>query len=316
MAMTYNNQENLVTHQKKNSCVAVIVTYNRKDLLCESVSALLSQTVPCDIIIVDNASKDGTSEYLLTLRDPRIIKYNTGSNLGGAGGFAFGIEMAQLLDYKYIWVMDDDAIPRIDALASLLNKAEMINDDFSYLASLVYWTDDYLFRMNVPCTTYSYKEELRIIDLLSKKKIIPIHNASFVGCFINNIKCINAGLPISEFFIYGDDLEYTSRLNEFGEAYLDLDSVIIHKAPSNTGADIVTAPRERIERFFYQSRNGIYMARKEHRVLYRLCKVVSRAIKILLKSPDCKYERLRVLFKGTLAGLSFNPQIRYVGKKE
>ena len=75
------------------------------------------------------------------------------------------------------------------------------------------------------------------------------------------------GLPISEFFIYGDDQEYTARLRKLAPAYLDFDSVIVHKAPSNKGADVVSADETRIERFFYQARNGMYIARKNGKVV-------------------------------------------------
>ena len=48
---------------KRIACV--IVTYNRLDLLKECVDACLNQTVKfSDIIIVNNASTDGTSKYL------------------------------------------------------------------------------------------------------------------------------------------------------------------------------------------------------------------------------------------------------------
>ena len=77
-------------------------------------------------------------------------------------------------------------------------------------------------------------------------------------------------MPISEFFIYGDDQEYTARLRKLAPAYLDFDSVIVHKSPSNKGADVASADETRIDRFFYQARNGMYIARKNGKVGRRL----------------------------------------------
>lgn len=297
-----------------NKSAAIVVTYNRLQLLKENLNALRNQSEPCDIIVINNASTDETETYVLSMCkiDNRIIYHNTGKNLGGAGGFAFGIKVATDAGYRYIWIMDDDSIPMKDALKSLQNKAALIDDQFSFMASTVYWTNGKLFRMNTPHVQWGKENELCYIQLLSEKKIVPIQDASFVGCFVNIKYVHKVGLPISEFFIYGDDIEYTSRLSKEEKAYLDLDSIIIHKAPSNTGADIVSAPKDRLERFYYQSRNGIYIARREGRVLKRIIRVLNRMIRIIIKSPDSKFARICILLKGTLAGFIFNPSIQFV----
>ena len=77
-----------------NKTCAVVVTYNRKTLLEQAVKCLLQQTCPCDILIVDNASTDGTNELINTFTDQRISYYNTGKNIGGAGGFNIGMKKA------------------------------------------------------------------------------------------------------------------------------------------------------------------------------------------------------------------------------
>ncbi len=295
-----------------NKCAIIVVTYNRKKLLQENLLSLLSQTYKdFSIFVVDNASNDGTDDAVRSIKDDRIIYFNTGKNLGGAGGFTFGLKEVLRKGYKYAWIMDDDSIPNKDALESLISKAELINDDFSYIASLVYWTDNKLFSMNIPTINYKSKMDVKF-DLISKYKIVPIETASFVGCFINLNIAEKVGLPVSEFFIYGDDVEYTLRLKKCKEAYLDLDSVIIHKAPSNKGADIVTADETRIQRFYYQSRNGVYIARKNNQRLRRLLTIGSRMIKILRYAPNYKLKRIWILIKGSFAGVFFNPKIEYI----
>ena len=97
--------------------VAIVVTYNRRDLLIECVNALLNQTEQVDIMVIDNASTDGTEGALQGYRDQKHVQYiNTGKNLGGAGGFNFGIRKAYEQGYKYFWIMDDDTIPAENAL--------------------------------------------------------------------------------------------------------------------------------------------------------------------------------------------------------
>ena len=101
---------------------AVVLTFNRKALLLECLRALLGQTRPVDrVIVVDNASSDGTTKLLRAEGLLERVEYvRLERNLGGAGGFHRGMEEARRGDWDWIWVMDDDAEPRPDALERLL----------------------------------------------------------------------------------------------------------------------------------------------------------------------------------------------------
>ena len=78
-----------------NAVTAVVVTYNRLALLQQCLAALCAQTVRSfTVLVVDNASTDGTADYLKTLDMPGLVCRNPGKNLGGAGGFAYGIRAA------------------------------------------------------------------------------------------------------------------------------------------------------------------------------------------------------------------------------
>lgn len=84
-----------------NRTAALIVTYNRKELLTQCIEALLE--MPCDIIVIDNASTDGTEATLSSFIGSGQISYhNTGANLGGAGGFNFAIKTALKQGYEYM----------------------------------------------------------------------------------------------------------------------------------------------------------------------------------------------------------------------
>ncbi len=297
-------------------CADIVVTYNRKKMLKENINALLFQTYERhDIIIVDNGSTDGTAELVKNFQDKRIKYFNTGKNLGGAGGFSYGVKLAIEHGYQYAWLMDDDSIPNKDALESLIYKSKNINNNFSFLASLVYWTDGKIFPMNAPNCNFNHVIEMQY-DMIRRNKLIPINNCSFVGCFVNLNIASKVGLPISEFFIYGDDIEYTKRLRGINQAYLDLDSVIVHKAPSNSGADIVTADQSRISRFFYQSRNGMYIARKNRKIHERIIVVLKRARRVVLYSETHKILRLWMLLKGTFSGMFFNPEVEFADRSK
>ena len=116
---------------------ATVITYNRKALLAECVKALLCQSVSCDIIIIDNASTDGTGEMVRAIVDPRISYINTGSNLGGAGGFNYGMRKAVEAGYDYGWLMDDDTIVKGEAnIPSLIHNIEKVFYDVDVKANI------------------------------------------------------------------------------------------------------------------------------------------------------------------------------------
>ena len=287
-------------------CADVVVTYNRKELLAENIAALIAQSYrDHDILIIDNASTDGTFDTVSSFGDTRVKYFNTGANLGGAGGFAFGIRKAIEAGYKYAWIMDDDAIPEKNALQSLIEKAAAIDNDFSFIASNILWKDGSAAVMNSPAV------ESKDLSGYANSAFRPVKTCSFVGCLINLEKAVETALPVSEFFIYGDDVEYTGRLRSVAPAFQDLDSIIIHKTPSNTGIDIARDSEARIERYYYQARNEMYTARKNKRVFPQLFTIMKRTAKILLVSDNNKGKRIGVLLKGTKDGLSFDPELQY-----
>ena len=132
----------------------LVVTYNRKKYLKENIEAVLNQSYSnLNLIICDNNSTDGTGELIekYMARDKRIKYFNTGENLGGAGGFNYGLKYIYGQEYDYCWIMDDDAVPEKDALKSLTESADRLPiHAFSFLASTVLWTDDTPCYMNKP----------------------------------------------------------------------------------------------------------------------------------------------------------------------
>ena len=94
-----------------------IFTYNRLELLKECVKQVLSQTGPFSYIcIVDNHSTDGTPEYLDQLASqseaalsgrskPEFHILHLPENIGGAGGFAKGLENLAKTDCDWILIM-------------------------------------------------------------------------------------------------------------------------------------------------------------------------------------------------------------------
>ena len=220
----------------KKKINAIVVTYNRKKLLLECIEALLKQTYPVTMItIIDNASTDNTQEFLEEkgyLNNQRINYIKLPQNTGGAGGFFEGIRKTKDLGYDYAWIMDDDVIVKEDSLEKLIDGAKKLRNldqKVSFLASTVY--GEKKEPMNVPeidtePTENGYSDWYKYLN----NGVIPIKSATFVSLLIDYDAINKVGLPCKDYFIWGDDTEYTLRLTRFfGKAYLIGDSIVIHK---------------------------------------------------------------------------------------
>lgn len=292
-----------------NSVAAIVVTYNRKALLGECVDCLMRQTPnPPDILVIDNASTDGTGEALAPLIDSGAIRYeNTGRNLGGAGGFQHGMRRAVELGYEYLWVMDDDAMPSQTALSALMDAARALGD-FGFLSSRALWTDGTVCRMN-------RQRDLKMNNIADySQKRVPCGAATFVSLLVPARVVRRVGLPIGAFFIWADDLEYTRRISRRYPCYVITDSVITHKCPTNNGGNISTDEVSRIERYRYAYRNEVYVYRREgpRGFMRLLLRTPLHILRVLARAPSHRLRRIGVILGGTLRGLSFRPEIEYV----
>lgn len=292
--------------------IAVIVTYNRKELLKESIEALLKQDYEnCNILIVDNASTDGTYNYIENIIDNKKVFYrNTGANLGGAGGFNYGIKEAYKMEGDYIWVMDDDCIVHQDTLENFLEADRLLNGEYGFLSSKVLWKDGSICKMNIPKKTFA---------TWLKDYNIPIQSiamASFVSMFIKKEIVEELGLPIKDFFIWSDDWEYTRRISRKYKCYYVANSIVTHKSKSNIGASIAEEDGERLNRFKCLYRNDVVLYRGEGLKGWILLyiRLILHTIKIIKSDKQDKKDRLKIMFSSIKEGKKFHPSIEYVKK--
>lgn len=287
---------------------AVVVTYNRKELLLENIQALINQTFKIDkIIVIDNCSNDGTHEILeeLCQKYTNVEFYTMTENVGGAGGFNEGLKIAYKTEYDYIWIMDDDTIPKENSLEKLIlaGNLEIIND-WGFLCSNVIWKDNTACVMNVPNCERIWNKHL-INNLISVK------SASFVSILIKRNIVKKIGYPIKEFFIWGDDVEYTLRISQKYKGYMVIDSNVMHKMANNNITDIISTDKSRLNRYFYSFRNGCFVSRKlgVKSAIKFYFNVIRTILKIILKKNPYKLKKISIVLKGVIYGIAFNPNV-------
>ena len=292
-----------------NGVAAVVVTYNRKTLLCRCLEAVLGQRgVACDVLVIDNASTDGTGQMVQEHFGScdRVSYLSTGRNLGGAGGFQTGVREALRRGYDRLWLMDDDTIPGPSALAELV-RAGAGREDWGFLVSAAYWTDGSVCRMNIPKRTIFR----HVGEEAYRGGPTPVVMCSFVSLFLRAEAVKEVGLPIGEYFVWTDDYEFTGRLSARYPCYMVPASKVTHAMRRHTRVDFATDDADRLERYKYLYRNDVHCYRRYglRGWAYILLKDLYTAGNILLRSQGNRGEKLRVLYRGFASGLRFSPEI-------
>lgn len=187
------------------SVCAVVVTFNRKMLLRECLRSLQGQTRPPDsIVVVNNASTDGTDE-ILACEFPLLPKIRLAVNQGGAGGFAAGMRWALEEGFDWIWVMDDDVLAAPDALEGLLkfeNSGDMIVPRKAVNGEPLVWESVWDARRCLPVT---FRTD---VSFGNGKPWVSTMFANFEGTLMRRMVIEKAGLPDKRYFVGGDDTIY------------------------------------------------------------------------------------------------------------
>lgn len=203
---------------------AVVVTFNRLNDLKQCLSSLRQQTRPLDaILVINNGSTDGTAEWLA---EQPGLTVTTQPNLGGAGGFATGIDTAFRAGYDWLWCMDDDCLATPTALENLLgapnlgpcikNCMSVSNKDAGELA----------FYVDRPNRAYRRVTDMTDLDLVYGVA------SFFNGTLISAEVVRQIGIPDRKLFIWGDEVEYMTRALKMGFPVVTVPRSVFYHPPS------------------------------------------------------------------------------------
>ncbi|AEH22447.1 glycosyl transferase family 2 [Thermodesulfobacterium geofontis OPF15] len=322
---------------------AVVVTYNRKNLLLECLKALRKQTRPIQgLYLIDNASTDGTPELLLekgyitelppqnieepwekefiiqNLTDGEEIKLyyvRMHENTGGAGGFYEGVKRGYEKGYDWLWLMDDDAEPKEDALESL--SIYFKNSNIVGLAGSV-------LLPNRTIAIYhrgkiNFKKVFPLIQIPLQlqeyqKQTVEIDMASFVGLLVRRNAIEKIGFPKKDFYIHHDDIEYCIRLRSIGKILLVPKSIIFHKKASKTEVEKFFLGRRKLRKNFseywltyYGIRNLVWLGKRYSKsktlFYYQMFKFLLRQILGIILLDDNKLKRIKFIINAYIDGL-------------
>ncbi len=234
----------------------VVVTRDRKDLLRACLSAVLEQTAAIEsVIVVDNASSDGTPAAVRE-EFPTVELIALEENTGGAGGFATGIDRALGDDVDWVWLLDDDTIPRPDTLEALLACPweEAGLPEPSLLASRVDWADGNPHPMNAPMLR---RRDPDALAAAAAAGLLALRSSTCVSLLVAAQALKVHGGPRPDFFFQTEDIEFTARLLRAGHGYLVPTSVVEHRTPTPH-----TFLTDHV-RFYFHLRNTVRMIRDQ-----------------------------------------------------
>jgi len=291
-----------------NSVAAIVVTYNRRELLEKCLLALYNQLMPLQkIILVDNCSADGTKDMLMSrgFIEGGLIDYiRLEENTGGAGGFSVGLKRGYELGFDWFWLMDDDALPNPDALHEILLVAKNTQNVYGSVAKSGCKTS-WILTLRSGCNKFIMVENLEEVPALSEVSSLP-----FLGFLIHRELVEKIGMPDAQFFISCDDVEYCERAKKAGASiFVAGKSRLEHPKALQTKINIFghtiyylqLSPWKR----YYDTRNRIILARRHFggRFFYQTIPgIIVRMIFALMREKD-RWHQAKAFMVGIFDGV-------------
>jgi len=200
----------------------VIVNWNKKDdvLAClDSVFALDYDNY--EVIVVDNASTDGSVEAIREKYGNKLALITNCENLGGTGGFNMGLKEALKREGEYVYLLDNDVVVDRKALIELVNALEE-DEQKAFAGSRVYnfWNSGEI-----------WSEGEIIENNANEQNLILIKHAPACSLLVRKSTIKEVGLMDERFFLFADDRDWCYRFYEKGYTGVCVRSSIVkHKA--------------------------------------------------------------------------------------
>lgn len=268
--------------------IAVVVTHNRRQQLSECIDALRRQTRKVDaIFVVNNGSTDDTADWLRRQSD---LDFVTQANTGGAGGFARAIQTGYVRGYHWIWCMDDDGLPKEDALEHLLASE---NQELRLLNCAVINKED---------------KESFVWKTGHHKKITEVHSDEikgighpFNGTLINHRIIARVGVPKQHLFLWGDETEYYYRITRKNNIPVATVTKSIHYHPATAFSLTKNWDFENGWKLYYYIRNRyhIHKAKFNNRfvaMVHYACFIMAFACMVVLFQKKDRLRKLNFIF--------------------
>lgn len=288
---------------------AMVMTWNRRELVRRCLCSLREQTRPPDeIVIVNNGSTDGTREMLRAEFGQHPV-IDAPRNHGASWGYHQGIKWGYREGFDWIWVIDDEGHAAPDCLEQLLRHRHpnavlvpLKQDSNGHVYGIAAWR-----RRNVDVTAEVVAQGGPVGGDFLFDFTAPLIPREIVG---------RAGLPNKEFIIWFDDYEYALRVRrETGAEVVNIPAaVFFHDFGANTRAVRFLGRRSMRSdlpawKLYYGARNPLYTLLRTRRKPDELLLFFLVQLRLLLMDivyePD-RWRRVRMRLLGVRDGVLGN----------
>lgn len=338
-AMTSNN--------KAERVVAVLATYRDRSAMLEAVIERLRVEGVAQAVVIDNGADWGTkgpiAQRLLSQFGDFVDVVAMGGNHGCALGYARGMERAIALGADLIWLMDDDNRPVTGSLGALLDvwRAEQrtVNADRLVVSAV---RDEHHADVlaGVPERHLKIRPDsfggFHVRDLAYKfwrrtrwgrppgqaPDTVRVDVTPYGGALFHRSLVARFGLPLLDFYQYGDDTEFMWRVTQAGGRIVIVTAARIEDLEASWNPTVQLANRfsglvagSSAFRTYYSTRNATYFEsrfRVRNRVVFALNRLIYMAMirhyARRIGHPE-RYELIREAVDDGQAGrLSINPR--------
>lgn len=302
----------------------IIITYNRKDVLVQCIESILKSEVKSNgIIVVDNASTDGTRKKIEEeFKEVTLIRLN--ENKGPAGGAEAGQRFAIKNGFDAIWMLDDDNIVERGALKVLLDIYHTLKEKFNkiFLSSVAYGDLKFseplynLLKYNFKTGLTRKIEEKKFKEEFFEYNIAPMH-----GLFLPREVFASVGFFNGKLWGWYDDTEFVLRAQKNGfRGFAVPSSKIYHPVGFRKRVKIFgknfTILSGRPVRMYLGTRNNIITQKQilpklNFYLIFLPLFILKRGLSILL-FYDEKDKFLKNFILGIIDGIKGNLEVKHI----
>ncbi len=272
---------------------AIVVSFNRRAVLADRLASLSAQIPPVEqIVVVDNASRDGTIG-MLRAEFPDVTLLALSENLGAAGGFATGIEHALACGADRLWLFNDNDRAEPGALAALLASGGPVAD--KVIAGCATTVGEGVRRVG-----FRWDHGLRPpLAAPPEQTEYEVDVSTFNGLLVPADAFRRVGVPRADFFMMWEEYEWCLRARDDGWRIVLLETPLVDARDDGPPTHVYPPWRG-----YYQARNALItvLDRRNRRAL---CWYAMRELRYLLAivRRDRRARRYALRLRGIVDGL-------------
>jgi rhamnopyranosyl-N-acetylglucosaminyl-diphospho-decaprenol beta-1,3/1,4-galactofuranosyltransferase len=268
----------------------VIVTFNNSEMLTSLLDDLRNQSrLSAEVIVIDNASRDHT-ENMVKDNYPEVKYIKLRENMGSAGGYHEGIKRAAEAS-DFIYTLDDDVRLNPDTLSEIIKGFRLFEKSLpSRIGAVRSVGERHPEIVSTQLEVFSWRGTLLKTDIIRE-----------------------VGLPSQDYFLYGEDLEYSLRLTKKGYCFYWIPSSICQERyrdrDGKTHENLLGKKSVRYQdpfRLYYAFRNEVFIYR-QYQCVFKLLHTFMYAVKVILMILATEgwsgQKSIRAVTKGIIDGL-------------